>query len=231
MPKLDFRTSIAEIARIKGAAVTVFSDFCRISACAFAMGSREEEYHAVANNYSRDALSDLSQGFANLVKEMEQKPFTDLLGPYYLDCAAHSAKQARGEFVTPPELAEAIVRMAEDVEAVRTAGNPITVGEPAWGSGGLVLALAKLFAPASGNLLRVTAQDINPVAADMSYINLTLRGGAVEDYPWGHPSRNRLKELEEHSLASRRRRPASDVAETSGASHRAPSAPNVHRSS
>jgi N-6 DNA Methylase len=53
---------------------------------------------------------------------------------------------------------------------------PITVNEPACGSGGMVLAVAELFAPDAVDLLRVTCQDINPLAADMCFINTTLWG-------------------------------------------------------
>lgn len=180
MPDQNFRKIIEELARKRSATVTVFSDFCRMSACALAMGTREEEYLSVAKNYSRDELSDLSIAFASLVQEMERNPFADLLGPHYLDCAAHSSKQARGEFFTPPAIAQMIARMTVDVDEVKAEGKPITVNEPACGSGGMVLALAELFAPDGVDLLRVTAQDINPVAADMCYINLTL---------WGVPAR------------------------------------------
>jgi len=180
MASETFRTVIEQIARTKSSPLSVFTDFCKVAACALAMGSREEEYHLVASSYSRDELSDLSHAMALLVQEMESKPFTDLLGPYYLDIAAHSSKQARGEFFTPPEISSLMARMLFDVEATKANGKPVSVNEPACGSGGMILALAQLFAPDSVDLLRVTAQDINPVAVDMTYINLTL---------WGIPAR------------------------------------------
>ncbi|MEO5913335.1 MAG: N-6 DNA methylase [Luteolibacter sp.] len=180
MPEPGFRKFINEIASRKSAAVTVFADFCRMSACALAAGSREEEYLEVARRYTRDELSDISQAFAHLVQEMERHPFADLLGPFYIECAAHSSKQARGEFYTPPEISKLMARVLFDVEAAKLKKEPITLNEPACGSGGMVLAVAELFAPDAVDLLRVTAQDINPVAADMAYINLTL---------WGIPAR------------------------------------------
>lgn len=144
------------------------------------MGQREQEYLEIAKRYTRDELSDISMAFAMLVQEMERAPFTDLLGPFYLECAAHSSKQARGEFYTPPEISKLMAGLLFDVAAVKAAGQPISISEPACGSGGMVLAVAELFAPDGVDLMRVTAQDINPVAADMAYINLTL---------WGIPSR------------------------------------------
>lgn len=176
----DYRKTIEEIARRKSSTLTVFADFCKMSACALAMGKREEEYLEVARNYTRDELSDISRALSMLVQEMEKNPFTDILGPFYLECAAHSSKQARGEFYTPPEISKLMARILFDVEAIKAAGKPIIMNEPACGAGGMVLAAAELFAPDSVDLLRVTAQDINPVATDMAYINLTL---------WGIPAR------------------------------------------
>ena len=145
------------------------------------MGSREEEYLETAGRYSRDELSDISQGLALLVQEMERYLFTHLLGPFYLECAAHSSKQARGEFYNLPEISKLMARMLFDVDSTKAERKPITLRESACGSGGMVLAVGELFfAPDAVDLLRVTAQDINPVAADMAYINLTL---------WGIPAR------------------------------------------
>ena len=151
-----------------------------MSACALAAGSREREYLEIAKNYTPEELNQISRAFGLLVEEMELEPFTDLLGPFYLECASHSSKHARGEFYTPPEISKLMARMLFDIESAKSGGKPITLNEPACGSGGMVLAVAELFAPDSVDLLRVTAQDINPVAADMTYVNLTL---------WGIPAR------------------------------------------
>lgn len=147
-----------------------------MSACAVSVLQREPEYLEVAGRYTRDELSDISLALSCLVSEMEEKPFTDLLGDFYLEIASHSSKQARGEFFTPPDLSKLIARMLFDVGAMKERGLPITVNEPACGSGGMVLAIAELFAPDSVDLLRVTCQDINPLAVDMCYINTTLWG-------------------------------------------------------
>lgn len=176
MPYADYRSIINSIARTKSSQLQVFADFCKISACALALCSREDEYHAIATHYSSDEMHEFSTAFASLVNEMEEKPFTDILGDYYLEFASHSSKQARGEFFTPPNVSKMIARMLFDKEAVKAKGLPITVKEPACGSGGMVLAVAELFAPDSVDLLRVTCQDINPLATDMCFINTTLWG-------------------------------------------------------
>ena len=147
-----------------------------MAACALAAGSREAEYLEAIQPYGRDDLSQLSRAFALLVEEAESKPFEDVLGPYYIEIASHSCKQARGEFYTPQELSRAMAKMLVDIDRVRSDGTPITVCDPCCGSGGMILALAQEFAPGSVDLIRATCQDINPVAADMCYINTSLWG-------------------------------------------------------
>lgn len=176
----SYRTIIESIARRKSSTVTVFADFCRMAACALAMQSREDEYLEIAKRYTREELDQFAKALALLISEMEENPFTDILGTFYIDCASHSSKQARGEFYTPPAISKLMAQMLFDVEAVKAEKKPITLNEPACGSGGMVLAVAELFAPDAVDLLRVTAQDINPVGVDMAYINFTL---------WGIPAR------------------------------------------
>ena len=121
-------------------------------------------------------MHDFSKAFGFLVNEMHATPFTDILGEFYLEVASHSSKQARGEFFTPAHLSKAIARMLFDTDAIKEKNKPVTVNEPACGSGGMVLAIAEIFAPDSVDLLRVTCQDINPIAADMCFINTSLWG-------------------------------------------------------
>lgn len=171
-----YRSIIERIARTKSSQLNVFTDFCRMTACCLAVGSREEEYFEVIKPYSKDELTELSKAIALLVDEMESNHFTDVLGTYYLDVASHSSKQARGEFYTPPEISKAMAMMLVDTDQVKSEGLPIKVNEPACGAGGMVLALAELFAPDSVDILRVTCQDINPVGVDMCFINTSLWG-------------------------------------------------------
>ncbi len=178
-----YRTIIEQIARTKSSTITVFADFCRIAACCFAAGTREDEYFEAIKSYSKDELTQLSKALALLISEMESKPFTDVLGTYYLDIASHSSKQSRGEFYTPPEISKLMAKISVNAESVIEKGKPITVNEPACGAGGMMLTLAEQFAPHSTgkeksyvDLLRVTCQDINPVGVDMCYINMTLWG-------------------------------------------------------
>jgi len=183
----SFRTILHQIAFSHSSPAIVFADFCRMAACSLAMLSRDEEYLEVIRPYSKEQLQEFSKALALLIREMESQPFADILGPYYLEVASHSSKQVRGEFYTPPEVSELMARISIDPRQVIEKGLPITVNEPACGAGGMVLAIAKLFSPHNlkceksyVDFLRVTCQDINPVAMDMCFINTSL---------WGIPAR------------------------------------------
>lgn len=176
MPKDTYRSIIERIARYKSSSVTVFADFCRMAACALAAGSREDEYFEAIKTYNKEELLELSKALGLLIQEMEANPFTDILGPYYLEVASHSSKQTRGEFYTPPEICKMMARITIDTNAIIEKGQPFTINEPACGAGAIMLAVAEGFAPKHVDLVRVTCHDINPVAVDMCYINMTLWG-------------------------------------------------------
>ena len=176
MGQESFRDIVRQIARRRSSEVAVLGDFCRMAACALAAGSREEEYHEAISSYDREELNLLARGLALLVEEMEESPFEDVLGPYYTEVASHSSRQARGEFYTPPAISDLMARISIDADLVRREGRPITISDPCCGSGGMILALARRFAPDSIDLIRATCQDINPLAVDMCYINTSLWG-------------------------------------------------------
>lgn len=148
-----------------------------------ALQTREDEYLEVAKRYSREELVELGRAFGMLVEEMQDKPFLDCLGTFYTEIASKSTVDARGEFYTPPGVCEIMAQMTMDVDKIIEEGKPISVGEPACGSGGMILALAKQFSPevrggetSHVDLLRVTMQDISSTSTDMAYVNTTLWG-------------------------------------------------------
>ena len=151
-----------------------------MGACCLALQTREEEYLEVAKNYTKEELNRIAEAFASLVNEMQDNPFIDILGVYYMEVGAKSVRDARGEFFTPKPVCSAMAKMMVDIEQVKEEGRPITVSDPASGSGGIPLAVAELFAPGHVDLLRMTCQDISPLSCDMCYINMTL---------WGIPSK------------------------------------------
>lgn len=175
----DFRQVLNALAASRSSIATVFSDFCRVTACCLAMQAREDEYLDAIKGYSKHNLDQLAQAMGLLINEMESKPFEDVLGVYYTEQVAGPDRQRRGEFYTPRNVSVMMAKMNLEPETIRAEGKPVTVSDPCCGSGGMALTCAELMVP-DVDLLRFTLQDINPVACDMAYINTTLWGIPAE---------------------------------------------------
>lgn len=78
---------------------------------------------------------------------MEDEPFEDLLGHHYLDVASKATRDNRGEFFTPPAISELMAKISFRADDVIEKNEPITINEPACGSGGMILQIAKQLSP------------------------------------------------------------------------------------
>lgn len=160
---------------------TVFCAFARLAACALAVQTRESEYFTEAKHWKNDELLAFSHALGALVSEMQEQPYTDLLGRYYMEFAISAGGQKwNGEFHTPRSICELMARLALGDLAELPAEGPITVCEPACGAGAMVLAFAHAVPVEHRRRLRVTAIDINRTACNMCFINTSL---------WGIPTR------------------------------------------
>jgi hypothetical protein len=159
----------------------VFDAFTRFAACALAVQTREAEYLEEAKRWEKPEMDLFAEAFALLVVEMENQPFEDVLGDCYMEFAlSKKGQQWHGEFHTPKPVCDLIARMTlGNVESLPAEG-PITICEPACGSGAMILSFAEACPPEIRRRLRVTAIDINRTACDMAFVNTTL---------WGVPTR------------------------------------------
>ena len=141
------------------------------------MQTREEEYLAEAGQYDRDELQLFAEAFAALTLAMDAEPFTDLMGPIYMEWSSRSSQKWGGEFYTPHDVCKLMAKctlgglqMPQD--------RPLSICEPACGAGAMMLAtvgeLVELgYSPIN---TQVTCIDISRLACDMCYINMTLWG-------------------------------------------------------
>ncbi|WP_269540169.1 N-6 DNA methylase [Cerasicoccus fimbriatus] len=105
----------------------------------------------------------------------------NLTHSYYCEVQSKFTRDTGGEFYIPQEIGELMAKITVNAEKVIAEGKPVTICDPASGSGGLILSVAEEFARAKAvDLIRVTCQDISKAACDMAYINMTL---------WGIPAR------------------------------------------
>jgi hypothetical protein len=111
-----------------------------------------------------------------LVNQMKAHPFSDFLGPWYMDTQSKSTKQARGEFYTPQAVSDMMAMMTigdpEAAVAEHSPKRPLTFLDPCCGSGTMGLSIAKVMRQYLDRI-HVTAVDVNPLAIDMAYFNFT----------------------------------------------------------
>lgn len=130
---------------------------------------REDRYLDVAKGYTRDQLETMAEVFAMVVVQMEHEP-EDVLGRLYMDLEV--SNDARGQFFTPYELAKLMADM--QMKDMPDKGQEfITIYEPACGAGAFMIAIAQRLRQQQRQF-HVTAEDIDPVAVHMAYIQFTL---------------------------------------------------------
>lgn len=173
MAKPDYRKTLAKIGT--GRQSRVFEDFVRLMACSLSAGQREAQYMQVIKNYTKAEHLLFAEAFAEAIEEMERRPFTDILGTFYMEGGHRGDQQHRGEFYTPRELCLLNARTTLSQKDDGTTKRPFTVLEPSCGSGNMILAMAEILGDLRTNM-RVTAVDIVASACDMAYINTTLWG-------------------------------------------------------
>ncbi|WP_238560243.1 N-6 DNA methylase [Serratia plymuthica] len=163
----------------------VFSDFVKLSACALEnafMKSEaiEAEYMATINRYEKADAERMAQLLAWLVMGLEQE-MGDVLGSLFMELELGNT--TIGQFFSPFNVSELLAGLVAGVAGDRLAeleSKPyIMLSEPTCGAGGMVIAFAKQMLERGYNpqtQLRADCVDIDPVAARMCYIQLSLLG-------------------------------------------------------
>lgn len=180
----DFRKILDKIAANGNNTRRVFDCFVKMSACALSGGRREKEYLEEVKRWKKEELNLFADAFAQLIAEMEEKPFSDLLGPHYMDWAlGKKTAQNNGEFHTPEHLCQMMAQMTitpESIEDRTSKKGYFSISEPSCGAGATILAVGKSLADSGhGHLIRkirVTAVDISKTSCDMCFINTSLWG-------------------------------------------------------
>lgn len=119
--------------------------------------------------------------FAELVKEMEENPYQDVLGPLYMEnIVGKYTAQRLGQVFSPSSLCELNARMnysSDEFRAIIRTGRRVTSSDPCCGSGAMGLAMAKAMAEDHLNPtyhLWFSACDLSRICCEMTYIQLSL---------------------------------------------------------
>lgn len=163
---------------------TVFSDFCAMAATAIrntidqdGHQAREDDYLARITRYTPQQRDRFAKVLAQVTLELERSP-RDVLGEVYM--SLEIAAREQGQFFTPWHVCELMAAMQFSDAAARLEDTPfLTLYEPACGAGAMVIAATQILAAQEINFqqrLHVTADDINPTAVHMAYIQFSLLG-------------------------------------------------------
>lgn len=164
----------------------VFEDFVSCSVIALEnrlcfSQKREDKYMRIISGYEKTDVSLLAQLLSHVVNGL-QTGFCDFLGRVFMQLEL--GDKYRGQFFTPWEISLMMAKIQlGDVNKVFKQRPFITLSEPACGAGCMVLAYADVLNQAgyaSHRYLWVSATDVDPLAAGMAYIQLSLCGVAGE---------------------------------------------------
>lgn len=164
----------------------VFSDFITLAASELDLATiRSPESMArcrkICGRYRPEDISDLHRLFGLMVSALEAK-FHDFLGAIFMELELGDGRQ--GQYFTPYSVQSLMARMLMPgvQDAVRREGF-FTLSEPTCGAGGMGVAVAECMLEAGLNpseQMFASCIDIDPVAADMAFIQLSLLGIPAE---------------------------------------------------
>lgn len=166
----------------KYSATELFTDFVKMFSLAIANSleldrsseafKQREEHFNLLYNKQKDVVETFHKAFDRLLSAMETEIY-DFLGEIYM--AIGQASSLAGQFFTPFHLSVLTAEMgfADEIEL------PLTLNEPACGSGGLILATAKVLQNKGIDYqrnMKVVAQDLDERCVSMCHLQLSLYG-------------------------------------------------------
>jgi len=167
----------------------VFSDFLLMAACSISNAvdplyydEREKQYMDTVKKYSKEEVNIFPEIFAELVWALEQcaqeENMQDILGRVFHELELHN--KWHGQFFTPQHVSDMMAKIAigeKDLTIERR--GFVTVGEPACGSGVMMISFAKAMQEAGYNYcshMVADCTDIDLKCVHMCYIQLSLYG-------------------------------------------------------
>jgi len=158
----------------------VFRDFVTIASyslhnAVFMNQEFEDDYLSIIKHYKKDDVTKLCHLLAELTMGLEAHT-CDFLGSVFMELELGS--RHTGQFFTPYEVAKLMAVLTHGDSISNSADKPfITLSEPACGAGGMVIAFAEAMLESNVNpqkKLWVSCWDLDPVAAMMCYLQLSL---------------------------------------------------------
>ena len=164
----------------------VFSDFVRLAASELDIArirtpENIEQSGKICARYDADDIRNFHELFNLMVSALEAK-FHDFIGSIFMELELGSG--GMGQYFTPYSVQSMMARMLIPGIQENIAREGIaTISDPACGSAGMIIAYAECLLEADVNPsahLFASCTDIDPIAADMAFIQLSLLGIAAE---------------------------------------------------
>lgn len=164
----------------------VFSDFITLAASELDMArirtpENIEQSRKICAKYNESDISNLHSLFCLMVSALEAK-FHDFLGAIFMELELGDDRN--GQYFTPYHLQSLMAKMLlPDVEQTIRREGFVTVSDPASGAAGMIVAYAEELLEAGYNPsehMFGSCIDIDPIAADMAFIQLSLLGIPAE---------------------------------------------------
>ena len=162
----------------------LWSDFITMAACTISNACdpnffdvREEMYKRCAKNYSKEDLCKIANLFTLVVLALEENPSQDFLGEIFSLMNFNDAR--KGQFFTPYSIASLMAHVTLNHDDPMPKGKKLAICDPACGAGGMLIACAEYFTEKGIDYqqkIMFVGQDIDPLAAKMCYIQLSLLG-------------------------------------------------------
>lgn len=169
----------------------VFEDFLALSAISISNSvipnkEREQQYLDIAKSYNAEEMDHFAQMLADLVNSLESEVqygrLTDVLGAVFHELELHN--KYHGQFFTPQCICDfmGLISFGQDKQnccpEIETRGY-LEVGEPACGSGAMILGFANAMRDSGYNYcanMVATCTDIDIKCVHMAYLQLSLYG-------------------------------------------------------
>lgn len=162
----------------------VFSDFCEMSAISLANSvtiknglydERENRYLEISKQYSEEDLRSFSKLLLITIAALDVE--RDFLGDIFM--SLELSNHWKGQLFTPDSICQSMAQMIfnESMAKMIKEKGFVTVSDPACGAGATLIALMKVIREGGINYqqtVHATAIDIDPTAAHMCFIQLSL---------------------------------------------------------
>lgn len=163
----------------------VWSDFVTMSACAISNAvdkqnakMREEDYMKRVKRYRKEDAEQIAEMFVLTVMALDQNQEQDFLGEIFGSLNLHN--EWHGQFFTPYPIGSFMARVnLESISTETMQKDTVAVSDPCCGAGCLLIACANEAKRMHYNYQEkfvFVAQDVDPIAAMMCYIQLSLLG-------------------------------------------------------